>query len=398
MESIEQSPWYIVDAKVELSITPMQISNGGFHARRAAEQQAFSSFFMRYSRQLGGIPVASQGPLRYPDGKIRLIGASPFAHVTAEATVLLFAPEKGTTLTGRVIHIGPDHVGLTVMRSFHSVLPLSEFYNGYRLHTQKKDGGGLERFWKYTGVDSPMSKRPAVRIGSWIKFSVKDVRGTKTGLFDIYGTLKAQYAEERGLGFIHPEDDDDDQQPEESVSQTGGDSVDAVRKGRPLRRRLADDDLFAEMDTFNDDFADMLDNFDCAPLVSSSPAPLGRRPAENELASPISNGTRTKNQLADSAAHRIESSILSKSTGTKKNKNVRLKGMDGTQDEDMSRQDLRVPGKSTETEGTITMEKENVSMKEVDGGIVSNRKRSTPSSESAAKSKKKKKGGRKIQA
>lgn len=265
----ELSPWHIVDARVELSLTPLEIANGGSHARRAAEQQAFSSFFMRYNRQLGGIPVASQGPLRFPDGKIRLIGASPFSHVTAEATVLLFAPEKGTTLTGRVTHIGPDHIGLTVMQSFHSVLPLSEFYDGYKLHTKKREKGGIDRFWKRTGSDSPLSKHKAVSLGTWIKFSVKGVRGTKAGLFDICGTLKVDNAEERGLGFV-PSEDNVDEHPGSSVLRDDAHGIQGSGKARPLRRRLADDALFNELDTFNDDFADMLDHADHAPLAGNA--------------------------------------------------------------------------------------------------------------------------------
>lgn len=253
------SPWRIVEATVQLSLTPCQVGNGGAVARNAAAIAAFSYFLMRYNRSLGGVVVARRGGLRFPGdcANVRLTGASPFAHITAQATVLLFAPPAGTVMTGTVTHIGPDHVGMSVLRVFHAVLPLDEFLAHYAYAQEFKDGA-LSKWWRYVGENGNAEKK-AVHLGSRIQFLVKALRSSTDGLFHIGATMNApdDQVSKLGLGILENAPEDDVDMPEEDAScfdlNESRNSSD-IEVTAPLRRASVQSPiLMQEMDAFDDE-------------------------------------------------------------------------------------------------------------------------------------------------
>ncbi len=253
------SPWHIVEASVLLSLTPCQVANGGGAARNAAARAAFKSFFMRYNRSLGGVVVARRGNLRFPGDCVnaRLVGASPFAHITAHATLLLFAPQPGSTMTGTVTHVGPDHVGMSVLRVFHAVLPLSEFLDDY-VYEQGLTDGALLKWWRYSG-DEGDEERESVRLGSHIRFLVKALRSSTEGLFHIGATLDAPQEDivQLGLGLVDyaPEIDVMLEREEDTmeIAVSGSQDVSGIPVAPVRKTSPRGSDLMQEMDAFDDD-------------------------------------------------------------------------------------------------------------------------------------------------
>lgn len=249
------SPWRFSEVRVDVSLTPRQYGKGSVHARRAAEKKALKSFFMTYNTLLGGVPVAQHGPLRFPDEEIRFIDESPYAHVTAEFNTLLFAPQPGSILTGEVVHIGADHVGLTVFGAFHAVISKDNFFSNYKYVFNSN-----KRWWKYTGKN--VAGRANVEIGKWLKFSVLGVRPARGGLFNINGTVRCggdgegdMGTDNKDLGFIEPEKE-----------------VDLLNGGVEELNDVDNDveNLFADDAGFNDDLGHLLDDdLDKAPLAES---------------------------------------------------------------------------------------------------------------------------------
>lgn len=261
MTSTPSSPWRITKARVIVSLTPQKFKNGGIVARRAATKNAMKSFLMRYNKSLRGVPLAIHGPVRFPDNSVRHNAASPFSHVTAEVKALLFAPMPGCVLTGKVVHVGPDHIGLNVLGEFHAYIEVSNFYGEYAYKTfQDKSARRREFCWQFTGHNRLSENRPIVRKGTWIKFSVVQVLPAKMdGLFTIAGTVFAENEEELGLGFCDP-------LPESvETDMTQNNQDDDVTP--ELNSNAVDESVFAD-DTaqFNDDLAHLIDDSEQAPL------------------------------------------------------------------------------------------------------------------------------------
>lgn len=166
--------WRQVDARVRVSLTPAEVFGG--NAARAAARHAFSSLLMRYHAPLGGVVVAQRGGLRFSKPSLAPSNpASPFAHVTATASLLVFAPPLGAVLVGTVAHVGPDHVGLALWATFHVVLPLANAGGSYAWDS-------AAQVWRARGEDD-------VAVGSVVRFAVVALRDTHGGIFHVAATL-----------------------------------------------------------------------------------------------------------------------------------------------------------------------------------------------------------------
>lgn len=174
--------WREVTARVHVSLSPQDLASGG---KAAATRIAFQSLLMRYCPELRGVAVAHRGGLTFKSPAV-FVGASPYAHLVATAQLLLFSPPRGAELVGVVTHVGPDHVGLSVLQAFHAVLPLEplrEFYAyDYRIGVE-----GLVRRWRclqdVSGFDQD------VTVGRQIRFVVEGIKPSQTGLFQILASL-----------------------------------------------------------------------------------------------------------------------------------------------------------------------------------------------------------------
>ena len=167
------SLWREVEARIHLSLPPFTLTSPTSYATRAA----FSQLLMRYNPSLGGVVVAHTGHLKL-DGPPRLIGASPYAHVYATTKLLLFCPTPGAQLLGLITYVGPDHVGMTVLRSFHAVL----------------------------STDDPgFPHGTSLRQGMVLRFEVDEVKNTTQGLFQIMATLQESTNSTTAapLGVVH---------------------------------------------------------------------------------------------------------------------------------------------------------------------------------------------------
>lgn len=268
--SAPASPWKLVHASVQVSLTPLQLGNGGAAAREAVATAAFESLLLKYHRCLGGIVVARKGSIRFPGGRIRarIIDTSPFLHVTAKTELLLFAPQAGTVLSGVVKHVGPDHVGMSVMGGFHATLPMCDFTEGY---VYVSEGGAGK--WVVRGRGGSGDE---VKLGTRIRFAVKLIDNHQ-GLSNIRSTLDAPG--EDGLGIVGWEAEEDEVgETEETdamdmdidMDEEKDDWVPAVRKKSNAGSEL----LLESIDAFDDDFGAASQMAD----VLAGPAPSVEKP------------------------------------------------------------------------------------------------------------------------
>ncbi|PXF48246.1 DNA-directed RNA polymerase I subunit RPA43 [Gracilariopsis chorda] len=168
--------WRQVEARVHISLSPSQLSD----PLASATHVAFDNLLMRYNQSLKGVVVAHIAPLKLL-GHPTFIDASPFAHVAARAKLLVFNPPPGSVLVGVVKHVGPDHLGLTVFRNFHAVLPLHSVANMFQYD------GNHPRKWRRS--DQLASPSRDVIAGKQIRFVVHETKATKEGLFQILASL-----------------------------------------------------------------------------------------------------------------------------------------------------------------------------------------------------------------
>jgi hypothetical protein len=172
------SPWRVVEARVLVSLSPAELCN--VRARANVTRRALSGLLMRYQPSLGGVVVAHRGGLRLPrQAHARLIGASPFAHVSAVVTLLVFVPRPGDHLRAVVSHVGPDHVGLTLWNTFHVVLSITETGERYLYDPRS-------RRWRCTA--SPDGTKD-IAVDATVRFGVIALRHTHSGLFHVSATL-----------------------------------------------------------------------------------------------------------------------------------------------------------------------------------------------------------------
>lgn len=224
-DDASQSCWRVVEAKVRVSLPPAEL---GATARAAATRRAFSRLLMRYSGSLGGVVIAQRGGLRFSSRMhAALMPATPFAHIVGRATLLVFAPVARAVMTGDVVHIGPDHVGMALWDTFHVVLARSETaqqfeYVGtprmWRWKTRNQahddilsgDSRDMSQEKKCQGEDAVHSNHHEVSkdivMGSRVRFAVVALRHTLDGLYHIEASLldmAGNYS--RNLGVIATE-------------------------------------------------------------------------------------------------------------------------------------------------------------------------------------------------
>lgn len=170
--------WKLVTAQVRVSLSPTELHCG--EPRRVAAQRAFASLLMRFHPKLDGVVVGQRGGLRFGTRPLAPSNpASPFAHVVASATLLVFAPPVGVCLNAPVTHVGPDHVGLGLWNTFHVVLAMSDVDGAYKFDSAKRQ-------WLYVGEGTA----PVISVGSIVRFSVVGLKHTEAGIFHVAASLR----------------------------------------------------------------------------------------------------------------------------------------------------------------------------------------------------------------
>lgn len=257
------SVWRRVRARVHLSLTPSELSN----PVRAATNRAFSSLLMRYNSELGGVVVAYIAPVQL-SGPPTFIGASPFPHVIAIANLLVFAPTKGSQLLGVVTHVGPDHLGLSVLSAFHAVLPIDDLSHMYHFDTGYSSSLSTPSWNHLNGQDKITANRQ-------IRFVVSDVKPTRSGLFQIIAsldhTLRDKPDDSHPLGLLPPDKQiflsgPSKQSPPDGVEPQNADLPEINRRHTEAREidNLTGDDLLI---SGNDGFGDALMPIGMAPVM-----------------------------------------------------------------------------------------------------------------------------------
>lgn len=196
VSSVERStPWRLVKGRVHLSLP----AGAGRGAARTASKQAYGRLLFRHHPVLGGVVVAHEGEVKLVSGP-KYVATSPFAHVAAETTLLLFAPCVGCILTGVITYVGPDHIGLTVHSAFHAVLPFEDVAPHY-VYSRMLDS--TARWQRMHSTDGPDASAMSVLddgtgsnsnkdyvLGGRVRFVVTGVQTTRSGLYQLFGSVR----------------------------------------------------------------------------------------------------------------------------------------------------------------------------------------------------------------
>lgn len=249
VSSAERStPWRLVKGRVHLSLP----AGAGRDAARIASKQAYGRLLFRHHPALGGVVVAHEGEVQLVSGP-KYVTTSPFAHVAAETTLLLFAPCVGCILTGVITYVGPDHIGLTVHSAFHAVLPFEDVAPHYTYVRMPDSDARWQRLHSTDGPDaSTMSvlddgsaghhKKDYVH-GGRVRFVVTGVQTTRSGLYQLFGSVRGGSNSSTSvtgeLGVIHKEESVIQlvEEPINQVSFGDDEPLQSVLTGLNLRKR-----------------------------------------------------------------------------------------------------------------------------------------------------------------
>lgn len=120
------------EGRVTLKIHPKY----GVDIRRGVKEE-LDAMSSRYSKQLGGIPMAWEKIRTSSTGAI--VDASPYIHVSVQGTFYIFSPEVNASLQGTVKKKSPSHLSCLVHRIFNVSVPRPQ-----EVSAQEWEGSTLE--------------------------------------------------------------------------------------------------------------------------------------------------------------------------------------------------------------------------------------------------------------
>ncbi|TCD61702.1 hypothetical protein EIP91_008032 [Steccherinum ochraceum] len=107
----------VFQATLALSIPPVFASN-----LRAGAEEMLDSMVMRYIPALQGV-VLSHSNLQFLESAATIKADCPFSNVTVVFEAMVWSPQVGMKLSGKVNLCSPDHISLLVHRTFNVSIP-----------------------------------------------------------------------------------------------------------------------------------------------------------------------------------------------------------------------------------------------------------------------------------
>ncbi|KAG2179134.1 hypothetical protein INT43_001984 [Umbelopsis isabellina] len=101
--------------------------------------EQLNAFLMKYIPEVDGIVVAHSG-LRFETANGRIMYDSPFSHFFIRVKLLVWKPNKGEKLVGKINLQSPDHIGLLIYGTFNASIPrehISQAHYEWRASTQE---------------------------------------------------------------------------------------------------------------------------------------------------------------------------------------------------------------------------------------------------------------------
>mmetsp|Transcript_1859 Transcript_1859/g.5059 ORF Transcript_1859/g.5059 Transcript_1859/m.5059 type:complete len:203 (-) Transcript_1859:89-697(-) len=113
----------------------------------------------------------------------------PYVQVVVRASLLVFAPKRGSTLVGKVHKLGSDYIGMLVLGVFNAVLPRDKVDYKYQGNFKQDFDGNTAKAAKKKGkeADNPVE----IREGCSLKFVVESLK-VESDLLTIVGSMKGQ--------------------------------------------------------------------------------------------------------------------------------------------------------------------------------------------------------------
>jgi DNA-directed RNA polymerase subunit E'/Rpb7 len=159
-----------VRTKLQLKLLPSSLSNV-----HGAVLRELSIMLLRIEPTLGGVPLSIKS-MKIEGTSAPIFEDHPHVHVNVAVNFLLFAPEKGSIISGIVNNLAEDTVGLLILDTFNAVIPKDEIPPDFAFDYKGSS-------W----TSSTSGQR--ISIGSEVLFSCKGMRTTDQGLIQVLATF-----------------------------------------------------------------------------------------------------------------------------------------------------------------------------------------------------------------
>ncbi|KAJ8901349.1 hypothetical protein NDN08_007195 [Rhodosorus marinus] len=222
--------WKDVKVKVRFSLPSTETMRAGSYL----DEAYLSGLVLRYCAPARGVVVAYRN-VELASENAFVDGISPYLHVVAKSDLLVFSPVKGEGLTGVVTFVSEEFIGLKVYSTFYSVISRKEAPQVF-VYGNDSDDGSLGGYWKAIEpceISSPWNIPPgtSITIGTAIRFINLGMAHTKSGLFQIKGSLLSKECQILGSANV----------PEVSQARKKRKSS-LLGASRPSKRKDDDDD------------------------------------------------------------------------------------------------------------------------------------------------------------
>lgn len=117
-----------VEILIQVAVKPLQSSD----PMGAVENQLRSSLF-KYNEKVCGIPMAYIDIL-FPNDReyAKIIGDQPWLHVSVLTKLIVFRPEIGLKLQGKVNKLSDNHLSILVFGMFNASITSNEMSKQYK--------------------------------------------------------------------------------------------------------------------------------------------------------------------------------------------------------------------------------------------------------------------------
>lgn len=98
-----------------------------------AVENQMNKHLLRYNHKLGGVPLCFRDVSLVPGKEYgHFFYEHPSVHVDVVGKVLVFAPDVGTLVTGRVTRVTENHVSILVLGLFNASISGAEMKKGFK--------------------------------------------------------------------------------------------------------------------------------------------------------------------------------------------------------------------------------------------------------------------------
>ena len=144
-------------------------------------QEHLRPMLLSHNRDLGGMTLSFHD-VKPVSAMAKILYENPGVFVKVSATLLLFAPQPGEILVGRINFVGHDHIGLTVYNTVKASITRACFPEAYSLRAA---GDGKPAQWCEPGKPDT-----ELVVGREVIFAMSKLETAADGLPVVTGTMR----------------------------------------------------------------------------------------------------------------------------------------------------------------------------------------------------------------